>query len=245
MKAILLSAGYGSRLGQLTKTIPKCLLRINGQPLLKIWLDKLSSEGFTDVLINSHYLNDQISVFLNNYKAKESNIKIQLTYEKTLLGTAGTVWSNRKFVGSENCIIVNADILSDINLNDLIMVHLSHDHLCTIVYYYQMDTDGCGLIKIDSNSIVTKFEEKPDVPFSNYVYGGIQVIRGELFKALPFQEIASSSYCGLDFGHDVFPKLEGSIFAYPIESFHIDIGSPERYREAKEIFIKQLESDQI
>ena len=71
-KAILLSAGYGKRLRPATLEQPKCLIKINGKPILEIWLDKLNGLGCEEVLINTHYL-AEINKFIFNYKSKSVN----------------------------------------------------------------------------------------------------------------------------------------------------------------------------
>ena len=71
LKAILLSAGYGTRLRPLTLEKPKCLIKINKKPILEIWLDKLSRLGCKEVLINTHYLSEQVDEFIYNYKSKD------------------------------------------------------------------------------------------------------------------------------------------------------------------------------
>ena len=81
MKALLLSAGLGTRLRPLTDTIPKCLVQINGKPLLQIWLENLTKYGVKEFLINTHYLHKQVEDFANNSTFKE---KITLIYEKEL-----------------------------------------------------------------------------------------------------------------------------------------------------------------
>ena len=81
MKAILLCAGKGLRLRPYTNNIPKCLMPIKGKPLLEIWLEKLFSAGITNILINAHYLSDQVDNFINHSKYKKS---ITVVHEKKI-----------------------------------------------------------------------------------------------------------------------------------------------------------------
>ena len=69
MKAVLLIAGLGTRLRPLTDTVPKCLLPINGKPLLGIWFDKLVAAGVSDVLVNTHWLADQVTDYIDKQRA--------------------------------------------------------------------------------------------------------------------------------------------------------------------------------
>ena len=68
MRAILLAAGIGTRLRPMTLKKPKCLMEINKQPLLHIWINKLQSIGIKDVLINTHYLADQVAASIEKFK---------------------------------------------------------------------------------------------------------------------------------------------------------------------------------
>ena len=106
MKAILLCAGKGLRLRPYTYNIPKCLIPIKGKPLLEIWLEKLFSAGITNILINAHYLSDQVDNFINHSKYKKS---ITVVHEKKLLGTAGTLLQNISFFDNQDGIFLHAD----------------------------------------------------------------------------------------------------------------------------------------
>ena len=91
IKTILLSAGLGKRLRPLTNTIPKPLMLINDKPLLSIWLNNLASQNFGPFLINSHYLHKKMENFVQMNELKD---RINLVYENTLKGTAGTLIKN-------------------------------------------------------------------------------------------------------------------------------------------------------
>ena len=88
MRAILLAAGFGTRLLPLTKHLPKCLVRINDKPLLGIWIDKIIDSGLGPVLINTHYLSGAVVDFT---KHNVHNKQLNIVYEQELLGTAGVV----------------------------------------------------------------------------------------------------------------------------------------------------------
>ena len=83
LRAILLSAGLGTRLRPLTNKKPKCLMEINNVPILKIWIEKLEQIGCSEILINTHYLSEQVTQFIDNYSSK--SLKILISHEKTLL----------------------------------------------------------------------------------------------------------------------------------------------------------------
>ena len=94
MRAVLLAAGLGSRLLPLTATIPKCLIAIDGRPLLDYWLELLFGADIERVLINTHWLAGQVNEFVG---ASRWASRIDLVHESRLLGTGGTVLANRRW----------------------------------------------------------------------------------------------------------------------------------------------------
>ena len=88
----MLAAGLGTRLRPLTLNTPKCLVEINGEPLLINWLNKLKKIGCDEVLINTHYLASDVEKVIKEWG--ENNLKVTITYEEELLGTAGTLRRN-------------------------------------------------------------------------------------------------------------------------------------------------------
>ena len=64
LRAVLLAAGYGSRLRPITNNIPKCLIKINNEPILKRWLREVESQGCEECMINTHYLYEKVEKFI-------------------------------------------------------------------------------------------------------------------------------------------------------------------------------------
>jgi len=235
MKAICLAAGFGKRLHQLTEHTPKCLVPIRGIPILGHWLNNLCEHGFKEVLINTHYLPEKVHEFIELYQRSNLDIDIKLIYEPELLGTAGTVWNNKAFVGSDDCLIFNADVYTNLNLASFYNTHIERQMIITLGVVEKNDVKGCGLVEMKNDFVVTRFEEKPKVPFSNLVYSGVQIVNGRLFKLLPFNQKKHLNYSNLCFGMDVFPKMSGKMTAYIIDSFLIDIGNMKSYNLANSI----------
>src|SRR5215831_8345640 len=112
MKAFILAAGSGTRLRPLTDTIPKCLLPIQGVPLLKIWLDNCAASGITEVLVNVHSHAGQIRKFVSQ---QADGLHVRIAEEHELLGSAGTLAENGSFVtGDEAFFILYADVLTNV-----------------------------------------------------------------------------------------------------------------------------------
>ena len=113
MKAMILAAGFGKRLGRLTQNIPKPLIQVQGKALIDYHLEKLIKSGFETVVINLHYLGEQIEEHItSNFSGK---IKIIFSHEKEILGTCGGISNAINHFGNDDFLVLNADIFSDID----------------------------------------------------------------------------------------------------------------------------------
>ena len=125
MKALLLAAGFGTRLRPITDRIPKCLVEIRGKPLLEYWLDLLLLNGMEKVLINTHYLAEAVNAFIQSYPLRD---KVRLLHEEGLLGTGGTVLKSRGFFADGPFLLAHADNLTRFNLKAFIYRHIRQKH---------------------------------------------------------------------------------------------------------------------
>ena len=125
MKALIFAAGLGTRLKPLTDTMPKALVPVHGQTLLEYQIRKLQSAGINDVIVNVHHFPDMIIDYLRENNNFGSNISIS-DERDNLLDTGGGLlkaWST--FAPDESLLAINVDILSDINLRDIINEYTS------------------------------------------------------------------------------------------------------------------------
>jgi len=109
MRALLLAAGLGTRLRPVTDSLPKCLVDINGRPLLDYWIELLSSAGIVDILVNLHYMPEAVRSYIDRCRYPA---KIATVYEERLLGTGGTLLKNSAFFRKEPVMLIHADNLS-------------------------------------------------------------------------------------------------------------------------------------
>ena len=224
MKAFLLAAGEGTRLRPLTFHTPKCLVPVNGTPILGIWLKQLEKVGVTDVLINTHHLKDKVESFLLGF---ETSLRINTVFEPELLGSAGTLKKNCDFVdGDDAFYIIYADNLTNASVANLWAYHQENSGYVTLGLFRTPNPCQCGIISLDKRGKVIKFIEKPDEPFSDLANAGIMVASQEIFDYIPSKEKA-------DIGYDVLPQLIEYMYGKLLEGEFIDIGTPERYRQAQ------------
>lgn len=223
MKAIILAAGLGTRLRPITDTTPKCLVPINGVPLLELWLRDCERAGVEAVLVNTHHLAERLEEFV----ASRRGVPVTLAYEPTLLGSAGTIAANWSFVdGDASFLVVYADNLTTFPLSKLTAFHATHDQIASMALFRSPNPSACGVVEMDSAGLVTGFWEKPANPPGNLVNAGLYVFRREVRQYLP-REVPS------DVGGALMPALVGRSKGLPISGYFIDIGTLENYHRAQ------------
>ncbi|HSM85416.1 MAG TPA: nucleotidyltransferase family protein [Candidatus Limnocylindrales bacterium] len=224
MKAFILAAGNGTRLRPLTDTLPKCLLPIQGTPLLKIWLDLCKAAGIDEVLVNVHAHPSKIREFALQ---QNDGVRVRIAEEKELLGSAGTLAENRSFVaGEKDFFILYGDVLTNVDLAQLFAFHQGHHTLATLGIHQVPDPTQCGIVSADENNVVRSFVEKPARSESNWAFSGVMVARQEIFDSIPMQRPA-------DVGFHLLPRLTGRMSAYKISGFLLDIGTLNNYTAAQ------------
>ncbi len=224
MKGFLLAAGVGTRLRPLTDTIPKCLVPIQGAPLLAIWLEWCAMYGIDEILLNSHAHSEGVREFID---ANRGPVRVTLTHEPELLGSAGTLHVNRDFVAAEKeFAVLYADVLTNCRFDRLLGFHRMRHSPVTLGTYRVPHPTQCGIVATDESGRVVDFVEKPQSPRGDQAFSGILIGGPALFAVLPERLPA-------DIGFHVLPKLVGEMFAFPIADYVVDIGTIEKYEQAQ------------
>ena len=225
MKAFLLAAGLGSRLRPITDRTPKCMLMIDGRPLLDIWLDAFSRAGVGEILVNLHHLPDVVTRHLASRVGAPA---IRTFLEPDLLGSAGTLRANREWVASEDLFLAcYADNLTDFDLRLLIDAHSADGRVATLTVFHSDRPSAGGVVELDQSGTVVSFVEKPSEPVCDLTNAGIYAfhpsVLDEIDDGLP-----------RDIGYDLLPRLVGRAGAVLIEGYFRDVGTVEAYRQAIE-----------
>lgn len=227
MKAFVLAAGEGRRLRPLTDRVPKCLVPVQGTPLLEIWLRLLEASGVTAALVNRHHLSDDVREFLSR---RQGRLDVRSVHEQVLLGSAGTVAANRDFVAEEReFLVVYGDVLTNANLVELVARHRDAGVELTVGVVKTDRPQEKGIVVVDADARIVSFQEKPKAPLSDLANAGIYVASPGLFEYLAHD--APPPY---DFGVDVLPKMVGRMQAVTLDGYLSDIGTPAAYRAAQE-----------
>ena len=227
IKAILLAAGFGTRLRPITLETPKCLVHVNNKPLLEHWLAKLEKLGCTEVLINTHYLNEKVENFIANYDSKKISIKI--VYEPIILGTAGTLINNLEFFKDSIGLLIHADNFTNESLFGFIDAHIKRpkDCLLSMLTFTTKNPSSCGIIKKDKFGRVLNFYEKSNEFHGDCANGAIYAFdKSFIMELKKFPKKTS------DFSLEVLPAMIGKIYSWHTNCSYIDVGTPESLQKA-------------
>jgi mannose-1-phosphate guanylyltransferase len=221
MRAFLLSAGLGTRLHPVTKSIPKCLVNINGRPLIDIWVDTLSKNGISEILINLHYLPGLVRSHLSN---SHYSANITTVFEKTLLGTGGSLLKNKDFFNNQPLMLVHADNLSIFDVHAFIerFQNRGKDIEITMMTFNATNPESCGIVEIDNKGIVKSFHEKVNNPPGNIANGAVYILAPSVIDFL-----ISLGKEVIDFSTEVLPSYIGRINTFHNKTYHRDIGTVE------------------
>jgi mannose-1-phosphate guanylyltransferase len=223
MRAILLAAGFGTRLRPLTDSTPKCLVPIKGKPLLHIWLERLAEAGIGPYMVNTHYLSDQVNDYVNKSDFRE---RISLVHEPILLGTAGTLIANLSFFNGEDGLLIHADNYCLADLRAFILAHKQRPRECimTMMTFRCDDPTSCGIVSLNEGGVVVNFHEKIKMPPGNLANGAVYILSAEFLRRID-QELPGAQ----DFSTEVINYFLGEIYSYETTETFVDIGQPVAY----------------
>lgn len=230
-----MAAGVGSRLEPLTCNIPKPMVPVVNRPAMEHIINLLVQNGITQVAANLWYLPEKIRSYFDD--GNKYGVKIHYSLEKDLMGTAGGVKKMEAFL-DETFVIISGDVLTDINLWELIRKHQESGALATIALKEVTDPRQFGVVITEQDGQIKAFQEKPkpQEALSHLANTGIYVFEPEIFKFIP----ADTFY---DFGKQLFPLLveKGEKFyGYKMNGYWCDIGTLSQYRIANYDVLKGL-----
>lgn len=227
MKAVILAAGKGQRLGKITERIPKPMIEINGRPVLEHNLDMCGRAGVNDIYINLHHLPDKI----RNYFGDGSNFGVNITYnyEPELLGTAGALLFFLEKFKEEPYYVIYGDNYTEFDLRYLRDYHKSVGSEFTIAFHWVDDIRQSGVAELGDDGKIYEFIEKPEIDHivGGWVNAGIYIINPGTIDDLVKQNS--------DFARDIIPqslRRKQKLFGYKIKSDLFAIDTPELFYSA-------------
>lgn len=228
LRAIILAGGKGTRLQPFTINFPKPLMPLGDRPVLEVLMERLVGHGITDITISLGHMAELIKAYFEQRPIWKEKIQLSFVQEDKPLGTAGALSLVPHL--DQTFLVMNGDLLTDINFSDLLEFHRKSSATLTIAAHRREVKIDLGVLEVDGDRRVRGYKEKPvsslEVSMGIYVYEprALQWIRpGELLD-LP----------------DLVLRLIGAgepVCAYPSHCQWLDIGRPDDYRQAQELFL--------
>ncbi len=185
--AMLLSAGFGTRLKPLTLKKPKPLIEYTGKPMIEHVINKLISSGITKIVINTHYLSEQIEDYFNMYNF---NAEIILVHEKQILGTGGAIKNAKRYLTASHFLIHNADVISDIDIGKMFSQHIQSGAFATLAVNQRetsrpllFDSNNNIAGRIIDSKVFTNGKNQHEL--SQKAFCGIHIVSSEIFEFMP------------------------------------------------------------
>lgn len=234
MTVLLLSAGLGTRLQPVTNSIPKCLVPINGKPLLSYWFEHLTHVGIKNFIVNTHYMANQVNQYII---ASPWRNHVTIMHEPELLLTGGTILSCKSFLENESFMVVHADNLSFCDFYAFVSAHQSRPKECEITMMtFTTDTpQSCGIVVPNAHGIVTEFYEKIADPPGNLANAAVYILEPSVISYMESLQKEK-----INFSTEILPKFLGKIYTFHNDCYHRDIGTIESYALAQIEVLKHL-----
>jgi len=238
MRAMILAAGLGTRLKPLTDSIPKALIKIKGFTLLELQIRKLQSEGFNDIIINVHHFAEKIKQYLEQNNFFNCSITISDESEKLLETGGGLKKAAHFFSDGMPFLVYNVDILSDINLRELLNHHLASGSTATLAvkdrisarkFLFNKENILCGWMNENTKErYIVRDENNNPLP---YAFSGVQIIDPAIFRYFPKEDVFSLVDLYLSAAKK--EKIKGYIHN---KDSWLDLGKKESLKEAENLF---------
>lgn len=233
---MIFAAGVGSRLGELTRTTPKCLMQAGGRTLLEHVITKLKAVGVTEAVINLHHHAEQVQQHLS--EKENFGITIHTSYEPALLDTGGGLKKVRDIFSNESAFIVhNADIYCTSDLRSVVTTHSQRGALATLCVMERASSRG---LFFDPAMRLTGWSKtESSLPASNSLlaFSGISVCSGEIFSFMNDSDTFSIIESFL-----AASRATQRVFGVRIDSHDwIDIGTPEKLAELQQRLTPNIE----
>lgn len=223
MQVVVLAGGVGSRLRPWTNEVPKPLLPMLDATLLERVVEGVPEGLVDEVVVAGGYKVDQIKEYFRN---ADVDFDVRIVPEDKPLGTGGALGNCRDIV-SGRFACFNGDIVSSLNVGEMLQQHSNMDVKGTLALWEVEDPTRFGIVGLDEGRKVTQFKEKPkpEEVFSNLINAGSYLLEEEVFDIMPREKHSLE--------RDVFPVLaqEGSLAGFPFEGYFIDAGTPSSWHD--------------
>lgn len=224
--AMILCAGFGTRLGDLTKNSPKPMLKLGDKPILEHTINHLKRHNIENIVINLHYFAEHITSYFED--GSNFGVNINYSYEEYPLGTSGAVKKVQNILSeADNFLVLYGDVITNQNYTDLINFHKSKADATGSIIIHEREKSN-SIVEISGDNKILKFLERPPeselkIKKQNWVNSGLYCFDKKIFNFIP--DGVS------DFPKDIFPKLvqAGNLYGFPLSGYRCAVDSQERY----------------
>ena len=231
--AIVLCGGAGLRLRSLIGSVPKGMAEVAGRPFLEVLLQQLRRYGFERVILAVGYQKEVIQQYFGK---RALGLELEYSPESFPLGTGGAIRNAADLVETDSVLIMNGDSYTDADLGQFVAVHREAQADASVILVPADGRGDCGSVRIDGNDKVVSFEEKKDRLEASdtwYVNAGIYMVSRPMIDEIP-------PGIEISLERELLPRwlLQGKcIQGFICMSGCLDIGTPERYRSARDILV--------
>jgi NDP-sugar pyrophosphorylase family protein len=223
-KAVILAAGLGTRLGDLTRDRPKVMVPICGKPMLEHHVEWLRSAGVEEFFFNLHYLPEVITDHFGD--GSRWGVSIRYSHEDRLQGTAGSLRAFRHFL-DQRFLVQYGDVFSRLDVAALSRFHLDRAGSASLVVHPSSHPHDSDIVSLDGDGLISQIHHKPgDARFGNIGNAGAY-----LLEPVVFDHLSSDPCEDVDFCKDLFPEMQlqgHKLFGYNTDDLLLDVGTPER-----------------
>lgn len=232
MEVIVLVGGFGTRLRPWTEDRAKPLLPILDKTLLERVIEVVPEDLISRVIVAAGHGVEQIENF---FSKKNTNYEVVISVENEALGTGGAVGlAAKKLNGTGPVLILNGDLISSVNVSELLNHHEKKGARATLSLWEVEDPSRFGVCDLDESGMIRRFQEKPDpgTEFSNFINAGCVIVSRDLINNF------SSNKHSME--RVVFPSVaeSGDMAGLVFSGYFVDAGTPTSYIEAAQTCIK-------
>ncbi|HEY7547465.1 MAG TPA: NDP-sugar synthase [Blastocatellia bacterium] len=235
MKAMILAAGFGTRLWPLTEDRNKPAIPFLNRPLISYSVEYLASFGLRDIIINLHHQPDSIRESLGD--GSRFGAHIHYSYEEEILGTSGAMDRVRDQLAEGDFLVINGKIVTTIDLHAAIREHRERNAIATLVLKPNTARERFSIVETDERGFITHFAGFPSASDESVplMFTGIQVLSPRIFEYIPRGRFSHSTT-------DVYPRaIEAgeTVIAHITTGDWYEMSTLDRYLEASILFMRK------
>ena len=230
LRAVILAGGKGVRLHPFTVNVPKPLVPLGDTPIIEVLMRRLISHGITDITLTLGHLAELMRAYFQHRRTLTDQVKLRFVREEKPTGTAGSLSLVKGL--NDTFLVMNGDLLTDLDFHALVKFHHRQKALLTIATHTRRVKIDLGVLEFDARHRITGYHEKPEHNY--HVSMGIYV-----YEPAVLAHIRPGDH--LDFPDLVLRLIArgARVCAYPTDCLWLDIGRPDDYARAQELFAEK------